>query len=141
MVRLILGASGSGKTTQLIEEANEAFKTTNGHVVFVDRDDDQMLQLDHSIRLINMEDYHIQNFDRLYGLLAGVMARDFDIQKIYIDDLNKDVLNAENLSSALEALVSLGDENNTSIVLALSLDKSDVPQVEGLEIEERVQES
>ncbi|MDD7592921.1 MAG: ATP-binding protein [Peptoniphilaceae bacterium] len=141
MVRLILGASGSGKTTQLIEEANEAFKTTNGHVVFVDRDDDQMLQLDHSIRLINMEDYHIDSFDRLYGLLAGVMARDYDIQKIYIDDLHKDILHPENLESALTSLVTLGDENNTTIVLALSMEKSAIPEVEGIEIEERVQEA
>lgn len=131
MIRLILGSSGSGKTARMIDEANQAYKNLHGHVVFVDKDDQQMLRLDHEIRLISMKQYHIDSAERLYGLLAGVMARDYDVERIFIDSVRGIVTLEE---GQLESLMQLAEENNTDIVLALDRSREEIPEVEGVEI-------
>ena len=45
MIQIIAGEKGVGKTKRLIEMANEAGKTSNGHVVFIDDDNRHMYDL------------------------------------------------------------------------------------------------
>ena len=134
MIQLVLGPSGSGKTTRMIDQANEEHKSHSGHLVFVDTDDSQMFRLDHSVRLINMNQYHIHTMDRLYGLLAGMLARDFDIERVFIDGLHADLLQAGDFQKNLEALITLSSENNADFIIGLNLKPGDIPKVDGVEI-------
>lgn len=134
MIQLVLGPSGSGKTTHMIDQANEEHKSHSGHLVFVDNDDSQMFRLDHSVRLINMKQYHINSMDRLYGLLAGMLARDFDIERVFIDGLYAELLQDGGFQNNLEALITLSAENNADFIIGLNLTPQDIPQVDGVEI-------
>lgn len=51
-------------------------------------------ELNYNIRFINTTEFSIRSADDLYGFLAGMIAANFDTQKIFIDGL----LNITNLS-------------------------------------------
>ncbi|GAB6087112.1 hypothetical protein [Alkaliphilus crotonatoxidans] len=89
MIKIIIGKMGSGKTRQLIEEANEAVKRAKGHIVYIDRNNNHMFQIDYRIRFTGMKDYHINDHAGFYGFLSGIIASNYDIEGIYVDGLNE----------------------------------------------------
>ena len=135
MINLVLGEQGVGKTKYLVEEANKEKEKGNNNIVFVDTDDSQINTLDHKVRLINAKSYKINNIDGLLGFVGGILARDYDIGKIYLDgiydiiDINKD--NIEELSQRLK---DLSEYSKSDIYLGLDWTKEDVPQVGKAEI-------
>lgn len=128
MINLVLGEQGVGKTKYLVEEANKEKEKGNNNIVFVDTDDSQINTLDHKVRLINAKSYKVSNIDGLLGFLGGILARDYDIGKIYLDgiydiiDINKD--NIEELSTRLK---DLSEYSKSDIYLGLDWTKEDVP--------------
>ena len=52
MIQILAGEKGEGKTKRLIDMANEAGKTSNGHVVFIDDDSRHMYDLHYNIRFV-----------------------------------------------------------------------------------------
>ena len=128
MINLVLGEQGVGKTKYLVEEANKEKEKGNNNIVFVDTDDSQINTLDHKVRLINAKSYKIYNIDGLLGFVGGILARDYDIGKIYLDgiydiiDINKD--NIEELSQRLK---DLSEYSKSDIYLGLDWTKEDVP--------------
>ncbi len=87
MIHLIYGKKGSGKSKQLLDSANAEVDRTNGNIVYLDDNNRCMYDLKHEIRFINTADYRIDNPDKLYGFVCGILSRDFDISSIYIDGL------------------------------------------------------
>ena len=63
MIRLIVGLKGSGKTTRLIEMVNEAVAADKGDVICVEKTTKLNNDLDRRVRLIDMDDYEVGNFD------------------------------------------------------------------------------
>lgn len=128
MINLVLGEQGVGKTKYLVEEANKEKEKGNNNIVFVDTDDSQINTLDHKVRLINAKSYKISNIDGLLGFIGGILARDYDIGKIFLDgiydiiDINKD--NIEELSQRLK---DLSEYSKSDIYLGLDWTKEDVP--------------
>ncbi|WP_105300439.1 hypothetical protein [Anaerococcus marasmi] len=128
MINLVLGEQGVGKTKYLVEEANREKEKGNNNIVFVDTDDSQINTLDHKVRLINAKSYKVSNIDGLLGFVGGILARDYDIGKIYLDgiydiiDINKD--NIEELSQRLK---DLSEYSKSDIYLGLDWTKEDVP--------------
>ena len=128
MINLVLGEQGVGKTKYLVKEANKEKEKGNNNIVFVDTDDSQINTLDHKVRLINAKSYKVANIDGLLGFVGGILARDYDIGKIYLDgiydiiDINKD--NIEELSKRLK---DLSEYSKSDIYLGLDWTKEDVP--------------
>ena len=89
MVKFILGRKGSGKTKWLIDNANKDMKEGNGNIAFIDVDDDHIFSLNYNVRLINAMEFNILNVESFYGFLCGIMAMDYDLEKIYIDGIYK----------------------------------------------------
>lgn len=87
MLNFVIGPSGSGKTKWLIDEANKDKKNGNGNIVFIDADDSHIFSLNHDIRLINAKDFEITSLDKLFGFIFGIVSRDYDVEKIYIDGI------------------------------------------------------
>ena len=87
MLNFVLGPSGSGKTKWLIDKANEEVRKGNGNIIFIDTDDSHIFSLDHSVRLTNAKEYGIVNLDKLFGFIFGIVSRDYDVEKIYIDGI------------------------------------------------------
>ena len=128
MIKLIVGAAGTGKTKMLTRLANEDVKQTRGHLVYIDYKDGRMLRVDHKIRYINIDEYQISGEQGLYGFICGVIASNYDIETIYIDGLYK-IINAgsDNLEELFKRLDSIGDKYDIDFVITISCDKEDLP--------------
>ena len=89
MVELIVGREGKGKTKQLLERVNEEIKTASGNIVFLDRNDKHMFELNNKVRLVNVADYEFTNSSEFIGFVCGILSQDHDIEKMYIDAILK----------------------------------------------------
>jgi hypothetical protein len=128
MITLVLGPSGSGKTQWLITEANKEVAAGNGNIVFIDSDDSHIFTLDYSVRLIDAHQFKIDNFDSLYGFLSGILSRDYDIKKMYIDGIY-DLFDVDaDLPRLLALLEQISTMNKVDIYLGLDLKKADIPE-------------
>ena len=85
MVKLIAGKKGAGKTKLLIEAIHTAEKESKGNVVAIQYGSSLNVDIYHKIRLINIEDYKIKDYDDIYGFIAGMLASNYDITHIFID--------------------------------------------------------
>ena len=89
MIHIIYGKKGSGKSKMLLDMANAEVETSDGNMVYLDDNNRCMYDLKHEIRFINTSDYHINNFDKLYGFICGILSRDFDISSCLYRRLKK----------------------------------------------------
>nr|WP_276939126.1 hypothetical protein [Helcococcus sueciensis] len=137
MVTLILGKSGSGKTRLLIEDANKEKARGNGNIVFIDTDDKHIFTLDYTVRLINAKNFGIDSIESLYGFVAGIVSRDYDIEKVYLDGLYHLVeFDNEGIQKLVSRFNELSKNSNVEILLGLDQEESDLP--EGIEAEIKV---
>lgn len=129
MVKYILGEKGSGKTKWLIDNANEEMKNGNGNVIFIDVEDDHIYSLDYSVRLINITNYKINTLRSLYGFLCGVVAMDYDIEKIYVDSVYKIItMTGEELEGLDKELEEIGKEYEVEFYLNIDFTMENAPE-------------
>ena len=122
MIHVIYGKKGSGKSKRLLDMANAEVEKTTGNIVYLDDNNRCMYDLKHEIRFINTSDYSIDNTDKLYGFVCGILSRDFDISTVYIDGLKKIVGKEENLEKLIKKLDKVFDGINAYIVISGSED-------------------
>ncbi len=129
MIKLIVGAAGTGKTKMLTQLANEDVKKTRGHLVYIDYKEGRMLRVDYKIRYINIDEYQISGEQGLYGFICGVIASNYDIETIYIDGLYK-IINAgsDNLEELFKKLDNIGHKHDVDFAITISCDKEDLPE-------------
>lgn len=89
MVKFLIGGAGSGKTKQMIANANQAVENVKGEVVYIEISSKHMLQLHRNIRFVSTEDYSMDSLQSLYGFICGLLSSNYDIEKIYVDGLDK----------------------------------------------------
>ena len=89
MVKIITGKKGSGKTKVLIDMIHEAAKSTSGNIVCIEKGLKLTYDINHSVRLTDMEDYNLEGIDMFYGFVNGMIAGNFDIKEIYVDGILK----------------------------------------------------
>ena len=125
MIKLFIGAKGSGKTKTLIEMVNTATKESNGAVVCIEKGDKLRYDIKYQARLINTKEYMINDAQSLYGFVAGILASNHDVTDLFIDGTLKicrgDIPAFENLVVELEKLVNKIDINLT---MTVSMDES-----------------
>ena len=87
MIQILAGEKGEGKTKRLIEMANDAGKSSKGHVVFIDDDNRHMYDLHYNIRFVKTN--FVMNDQKIFfGFICGILSQDNDIEQIYIDGLH-----------------------------------------------------
>lgn len=129
MVKLILGPKGSGKTKWLIDGANKDKANGNGNIVFIDTDDSHIFTLDHGVRLVNARKFEIGCESCFYGFLTGIIARDFDIEKIYIDGIYEVLdFKDDSLEKLLDKLEKIGNEYNVEFLIGLNKLTNEIPE-------------
>lgn len=127
MIYLVLGEQGVGKTKYLVEEANKEKEKGNNNIVFIDADDSQITTLDYKVRLINAKSYKVTNIDGLLGFVGGILARDYDIGKIYIDGIYDIIdINDNNIEEVCNRLKNLSEYSKADIYLGLDWTSKDV---------------
>ena len=122
MIHVIYGKKGSGKSKRLLDMANAEVEKAAGNIVYLDDNNRCMYDLKYQIRFINTSDYSIDNTDKFYGFVCGILSRDFDISSVYIDGLKKMVGKEENLEKLIKKLDKVFDGINAYIVISGSED-------------------
>ena len=128
MVKLIMGAAGTGKTKTIIDLVNAAVKEEKGSVVCIAKGDKLKFDISHDARLINVKDYAIDSYPTLLGFVAGLHAGNYDISKVYVDALTrslaKDASDAEKFLLDLDAFSA---KHSVDFVIALSEESFRLP--------------
>ena len=126
MVRLIMGVKGSGKTKQLIEMINDVAKDEPGNVVCIEANSDMIYDIHYHIRLIDANEYKLNNYDVFRGFIAGLYAGNYDISHVFIDNLCKtiDVDIGRETEEFLSWLDVFGEKNNIKFTVTISGDPS-----------------
>ncbi len=129
MFKIIAGLKGSGKTKLLISMVNASLDHTKGVVVCIEKGKVLTYDIKYQCRLINSEEYSIDNADALYGFVAGIMACNSDVTDIFIDQAysicNRDM---ECFIMAVDKLSTLGEKNGINMVLAASVSPEELPE-------------
>ena len=126
MIKLLIGAKGSGKTKTLIELVNNAAAATKGSVVCIEKGDKLRFDITSKARLIDTDYYKIDTADKLMGFIAGILASNSDITDIFVDASLKiccgDINAFEGLLKALEAITA-----DVNVVMTVSAALEDCP--------------
>ena len=129
MIKLLVGHKGSGKTKTMISMANEAVKTSNGNVIVIEKGIQLTYDLSHQVRLVDVEQYGVKNFETYYGFLCGLMAGNYDITDIFCDATfrvcGKDL---EAFASMIEKLVGVTTANGLTLVFVVSCEPEELPE-------------
>lgn len=87
MIRVFCNQRGSGKSKELIKLANNNVDKIKGNSVFIDDNSKRMLNINSKIRFISMKEYPVTSCCEFSGFICGILANDYDIENIYIDNL------------------------------------------------------
>ena len=124
MIKLFIGAKGSGKTKTLIELVNKATDLSNGSVVCIEKGDKLTHDITYKARLIDSDDYFVNSADTLYGFIAGVLASNSDITDIFIDSALKICGNdVAGFEAMLKKLEPLAKEVNITITASIAVEE------------------
>lgn len=127
MVKLVLGTKGKGKTKYLLDNANSEAKSSDGVVIYLDKNTKHMFELDRSIRLINVNEYPVPDFEVLMGFICGLIAGNNDIEAIYFDSfLTLANLEGKDVTDSIHKLIVLSDKLNVDFIVSLSMDESEL---------------
>lgn len=124
MMKLIVGTKGSGKTKTMIEMIDKATKTTAGNIVVIEKCMKLTTEINHAARLLDVDDYHIDNADTFYGFVAGVLAGNYDITELFIDGLMR-IVDHDMASAAkvLDAIDAITKEIEVVVTLSASMEE------------------
>ena len=126
MIKLFIGAKGSGKTKTLIELVNNAVATSDGSVVCIEKGDKLKLDISYKARLIDTNFYSIEDASSLYGFVAGILASNSDITDLFIDSslkiIGNDVVAFEQMLKKLEGIAK-----DVNLVMTVSIAIEDCP--------------
>lgn len=122
MIQILAGGKGEGKSKKILDMANEAGKTANGHVVFIDDDNRHMYDLHYDIRFVETSGFVMKDLKVLFGFICGILSQDNDIEKIFIDGLHnivKEVTN-EGLTEFICELEKTSAKSNVDFSIIIS---------------------
>ena len=128
MVKLLIGHKGSGKTGQMIQLANDGIKTSDGSIIFINKNHRLMYELSYNIRVICMEDYeNITNIDEYIGFIYGIISSDHDIETIFIDSILKHAdVSLGDLPEFIDRLKAISEIYELDFVVSVSAEKEEM---------------
>jgi ABC-type phosphate/phosphonate transport system ATPase subunit len=130
MVKLIIGIKGTGKTKTLIQMVNSALETTGGNVVVLEKGEKLRYDIKYQARLVNTDEYYVNDAQSLYGFVAGLLASNHDITELFIDSALK--ICAEDLPAfekLVEELDLLTVKRETNVVITASMPEENATDV------------
>jgi hypothetical protein len=129
MINVLAGKKGIGKTKVLIEMANKWSQETRGNIIYIDDDNRHMYDLGASIRLINTSEFEIKNMDAFLGFVCGVIAGNYDIDRIYIDGLLKITpMEDEEMEEFFNGLEFLSKKFRVKFSISINREPEELPE-------------
>ena len=130
MIQLIVGAKGKGKTKHLLEKVNNAVKTVDGNIVYLDKNSKHMYELKNRIRLINTSEFPFTSTDEFFGFLCGIVSQDHDLQEVYLDSFMDVAYIKERTRTedVIKKLDKISEQFKVDFVISVSLDASELSE-------------
>ena len=129
MIQIISGVKGKGKTKYLIQKANEAIRTANGNVVYLDKNIKHMYELNNKIRLINVREYLDESYEGFLGFVNGIISQDHDLEYMFLDSfLTVSAVPEDKVEYLLDKLNETSDKYCVNFVLSISIDSENLPE-------------
>ena len=129
MVEIIAGEKGKGKTKYLLDKVNTSIQSASGNIVYLDKSQKHMYELNNKVRLINVTEFPLNNCDEFMGFICGIVSQDNDLQEMYLDSfLTIANLADEDISKAIEKLDIISEKYNVKFVLSVSKNEAALPE-------------
>lgn len=130
MIEIISGEKGKGKTKQLLEKVNASIGTSSGNIVYLDKSQKHMYELNNKIRLINVTDYPIDDCDQFLGFICGIVSQDNDLEEMYLDSFLTiaSIETDDEICHAIEKLDVISEKFNVKFVLSVSRNEAELPE-------------
>ena len=129
MLKLIIGVKGTGKTKTLINMVNTAVESSTGDVVCIEKGVKLRYDVKYQARLINTEEYFIDDAQSLYGFLAGIFASNHDVTDLFIDSAYKICNNdVAAFDVFVEEVNKLSEKVGVNIVMTSSIPVEDATE-------------
>lgn len=127
MVRLIVGNKGKGKTTEILARVNNQIKEAKGSIVYLDKSNKHMYELNNKIRLIDVSRFPIANSEQFVGFICGIISQDHDIESMYLDGFMKcSKVKPDEITATIKELDAVSRMFNIEFIISLSLDKEEL---------------
>ena len=128
MVKIITGKKGTGKTKILIDMINEASKKSDGYVVCIDKSEKLRYDIPTNARIVDTDANSIYSFEAFYGLVAGLVAGNYDIKEIFVDSILKvGGADFEALGAVLNKIDKLTG-SDVKVTFTVSAELADLPE-------------
>ena len=122
MLKLIIGVKGTGKTKTLIGMVNDAVATSKGAVICIEKGDKLRYDVKYQARLIDTNEYFVDDAQSLFGFVAGIFASNHDVTDLFIDSALKICQNdAEAFDKFLLEMDALVEKLNINVVMTSSI--------------------
>ena len=129
MIEIIAGEKGKGKTKELLAKVNHSVAAASGNIVYLDKSQKHMYELNNKVRLIDVSGFPVKNADEFVGFICGILSQDHDLEQIYLDSFLKVAkLEDKDITGTLGQLDEIGKQFNVTFVISVSLDKEEIPE-------------
>ena len=124
MIKLFIGAKGSGKTKTLIELTNAAAESTKGSVVCIEKGEKLRHEITYKARLIDTDCYDINDAATFYGFVAGILSSNSDITDLFVDSALKICANdVSAFEKTLANFEKIAKDVNLVMTLSIAVDE------------------
>ena len=122
MLKLIIGVKGTGKTKTLINLVNEAVEKSHGAVICIEKGDKLRFDVKYQARLIDTDEYFVDDAQSLFGFVAGILASNHDVTDLFIDSALKICQNdSEGFDKFLDEMNALVAKLDINVVMTSSI--------------------
>ena len=130
MIEIISGEKGKGKTKELLSKVNASVASASGNIVYLDKSQKHMFELNNKVRLINVTDYPIDNCDEFLGFICGILSQSNDLEEMYLDTFLTiaSIDSDEQINHAIQKLDIISEKYNVKFILSVSRDESLLPE-------------
>lgn len=128
MIQLIVGEKGKGKTKHLLEKVNASAKTSNGNIVYLDKNSKHMYELNNKIRLINVSEFPLSSEEEFVGFVCGIVSQDHDLEQVYLDSFMDvgHIKERTRVEDVVRKLDRISGQFKVDFVISVSLDSSEL---------------
>lgn len=121
---------GKGKTKVLLDKVNSSVATAAGNVVYLDKSQKHMYELNNKVRLINVIDYPVTNCDEFLGFICGIVSQDHDLEEMYLDSFLTiaSIDSDADIVKSMEKLDIISEKYKVRFILSVSKNKADLPE-------------
>ena len=130
MIEIICGEKGKGNTKELLGKVNSSVTAASGNVVYLDKSQKHMYELNNKVRLINVMDYPITNCDEFIGFICGIVSQDNDLEEMYLDSFLTiaSVDSESEITTAIEKLDVISEKYKVKFIISVSKNIDDLPE-------------